>query len=92
MSRPEGQSYFDSAFLHLINHLNTSQKEAISDLDGPTLVLAGPGTGKTQLIAAKVGKILMESDTLPRSILCLTFTDAGVNALRNRLVQYIGPE
>lgn len=92
MSRPEGQSYFDSAFLHLINHLNISQKEAIADLDGPTLVLAGPGTGKTQLIAAKVGKILMESDTLPRSILCLTFTDAGVNALRNRLVQYIGPE
>ena len=54
MSRPDSQSHFDSAFLHLINHLNISQKEAIADLDGPTLVLAGPGTGKTQLIAAKV--------------------------------------
>ena len=80
----DGQSYFDAVFLQLIKQLNISQKEAVSTLDGPTLVLAGPGTGKTQLIAAKVGKILMDSDTLPRNILCLTFTDAGVNALRNR--------
>jgi len=92
MSHPDGQPFFDAVFLNLIQHLNTAQKEAIATLDGPTLVLAGPGTGKTQLIAAKVGKILMESDTLPKSILCLTFTDAGVNALRKRLVQYIGPE
>ncbi|MFM7091367.1 MAG: ATP-dependent helicase, partial [Bacteroidota bacterium] len=92
MSHPDGQPFFDAVFLNLIQHLNTAQKEAIASLDGPTLVLAGPGTGKTQLIAAKVGKILMESDTLPKSILCLTFTDAGVNALRKRLVQYIGPE
>ena len=92
MSITDGQSHFDAVFLQLIKQLNISQKEAVSTLDGPTLVLAGPGTGKTQLIAAKVGKILMDSDTLPRNILCLTFTDAGVNALRNRLVQYIGPE
>ena len=92
MSITDGQSHFDAVFLQLIKQLNISQKEAVSTLDGPTLVLAGPGTGKTQLIAATVGKILMDSDTLPRNILCLTFTDAGVNALRNRLVQYIGPE
>jgi DNA helicase-2/ATP-dependent DNA helicase PcrA len=92
MSYPNGQPSFDAVFDKLIQHLNAAQKEAIERLDGPTLVLAGPGTGKTQLIAAKVGTILMESDTLPKSILCLTFTDAGVNALRSRLVQFIGPE
>lgn len=92
MSGSDGSSFFDSGFSRLIHQLNAAQKAAIAAPDGPTLVLAGPGTGKTQLIAAKVGTILTESDTLPRSILCLTFTDAGVHALRNRLIQFMGPE
>jgi len=72
--------------------LNAAQRAAIAQPEGPTLVLAGPGTGKTQLIAVKVGTILQETDTLPRSILCLTFTDAGVHALKSRLLQGLGPE
>ncbi|MBK6947296.1 MAG: ATP-dependent helicase [Haliscomenobacter sp.] len=55
------------------------------------LVIAGPGTGKTQILAARIGRILLETDTLPENILCLTFTDAGVLAMRDRLLRFIGP-
>ncbi len=46
------------------------------------MVIAGPGTGKTQILASRIGKILLETDSQPRNILCLTYTDAGVVAMR----------
>lgn len=52
--------------------LNKEQREAVEYLDGPLLVLAGPGTGKTQLLSAKVAYILENTDTNPENILCLT--------------------
>ena len=58
----------------------------------PVLVIAGPGTGKTHILASRIGHILMMTDTQPHNILCLTFTDAGVQAMRKRLLQLIGPE
>ena len=56
------------------------------------MVIAGPGTGKTQILASRIGKILLETDALPENILCLTYTDAGVVAMRKRLLQFIGPD
>lgn len=56
------------------------------------LVIAGPGTGKTQILAARIGKILLDTDTQPHNILCLTYTDAGAVAMRKRLFEFIGPE
>ena len=56
------------------------------------MVIAGPGTGKTQILAARIGKILLETDVSPRNILCLTYTDAGSLAMRRRLLQFIGPD
>ena len=61
-------------------------------IDGPVMVIAGPGTGKTQILASRIGKILMDTDTGPENILCLTYTDAGVVAMRRRLLQFIGPD
>ena len=55
-------------------------------------VIAGPGTGKTQILAARIGKILLETDALPENILCLTYTDAGTIAMRKRLQQFIGAD
>lgn len=75
-----------------LNQLNTEQKSAVSQTEGPVLVVAGPGTGKTQILAARIANILMETDTLPENILCLTYTDAGTIAMRNRLLQFIGPD
>ena len=70
--------------------LNSEQKRAVDAIDGPVMVVAGPGTGKTQILALRIGKILQETDIGAGGILCLTFTNSGVKAMRERLVDYIG--
>ncbi|HSX07075.1 MAG TPA: ATP-dependent DNA helicase [Candidatus Saccharimonadia bacterium] len=70
--------------------LNTAQKQAVDAIDGPVLVVAGPGTGKTQLLSARVAQILRQTDTAPQNILCLTFTESGAANMRERLVRFIG--
>src|ERR1700741_3203440 len=72
--------------------LNENQRLAVDTIDGPVMVIAGPGTGKTQILASRVGKILLETDAQPENILCLTYTDAGVVAMRKRLLQFIGSD
>jgi DNA helicase-2/ATP-dependent DNA helicase PcrA len=70
--------------------LNNAQKQAVDRLDGPLLVIAGPGTGKTQLLSARVANILTMTDTPPQNILCLTFTENGAQNMRDRLSRFIG--
>lgn len=72
--------------------LNNEQKEAVDSIDGPVMVIAGPGTGKTELLSMRVANILKKTDSLPENILCLTFTDSGASAMRERLVEIIGKE
>ena len=74
------------------NKLNSAQKEAVDTIDGPLLVVAGPGTGKTELLSMRAANILRVTDTLPENILCLTFTDSGANAMRARLASIIGTD
>ncbi len=70
--------------------LNAKQKEAVEYLEGPLLVLAGPGTGKTQLLSEKVAYILRNTDTNPGNILCMTFTESGAKNMHERLKSIIG--
>ncbi len=70
--------------------LNSSQQKAINHLDGPILVVAGPGTGKTHLLTNRVANILRKTDTLPQNILCLTYTDSAAHTMRERLASIIG--
>lgn len=70
--------------------LNKKQQEAVEYLDGPLLVLAGPGTGKTQLLSKKVEYILQNTDTDPSMILCITYTEAGAENMKERLRNMIG--
>lgn len=72
--------------------LNQAQKKAVDVIDGPVMVIAGPGTGKTELLSVRTANILQKTDTLPENILCLTFTDSGANAMRQRLTEIIGKE
>ena len=72
--------------------LNPEQKIAVDSIEGPVMVIAGPGTGKTQILAIRIGKILMDTDTQPENILCLTYTDSGAVAMRKRLLKMIGPD
>lgn len=71
--------------------LNEQQRKAVDTIDGPLLVIAGPGTGKTELLSMRTANILQKTDTLPENILCLTFTESGANAMRARLASIIGP-
>src|SRR5438093_3220639 len=73
------------------NRLNEQQRKAVDQIEGPVMVIAGPGTGKTQILSARIGKILLDTDAQPENILCLTYTDAGVVAMRKRLLDFIGP-
>jgi DNA helicase-2/ATP-dependent DNA helicase PcrA len=82
------QDNFDNIYAGL----NEEQKRAVNTIEGPVMVIAGPGTGKTQILGARIGKILLQTDTLPENILCLTYTDAGVVAMRRRLLSFIGAD
>lgn len=73
-----------------LNRLNDDQRRAVDTLDGPLLIIAGPGTGKTQILSLRAANILIKRDVSPRNILCLTFTDAGSEAMSKRLVELIG--
>lgn len=88
LSRYQQSEKFNS----LYNNLNQQQRIAVDTIDGPVMVIAGPGTGKTQILSARIGKILMDTDTLPENILCLTYTDAGVVAMRKRVQEFIGAD
>src|SRR6266540_3029042 len=70
--------------------LNKAQRLAVTTTEGPVLVIAGPGTGKTQLLTTRIAHILATTDTLPQNILCLTFTESGAQTMRERLSNMIG--
>ncbi len=75
------------------NRLNDEQRKAVDQIEGPVMVIAGPGTGKTQILSARIGKILLtDVGTEPHNILCLTYTDSGAVAMRRRLLTFIGPD
>lgn len=81
----------ESTFLREYNKLNSQQKQTVDEIEGPVMVIAGPGTGKTQIIAMRVANILRVTQTNPYNILCLTFTNSATQAMKERLLQIIGP-
>ncbi|NOS67309.1 MAG: ATP-dependent helicase [Candidatus Peribacteraceae bacterium] len=72
--------------------LNTQQKQAVDTIEGPVMVVAGPGTGKTQVLAMRVANILKKTQMRPGNILCLTFSVSGATAMRERLRLLIGAD
>lgn len=70
--------------------LNAGQKQAVDTLEGPVMVLAGPGTGKTQTLTVRIGNILQKTQLDPWNILCLTFTESAAAEMRERLAGLIG--
>ncbi len=72
--------------------LNPAQKLAVDTIDGPVLVVAGPGTGKTQLLSMRAANIVQLTDAAPQNILCLTFTESGAANMRQRLINLMGAE
>ncbi len=77
-------------FEEALQKLNTQQKQAVESTEGPVMVIAGPGTGKTQVLTLRIAHILNENLSEASGILCLTFTRSGVSAMQERLEKYIG--
>lgn len=72
--------------------LNEAQRLAVDTIEGPVMVVAGPGTGKTQVLAVRVANILRRQQVNPSNILCLTFSNSGATAMRDRLRKMIGAD
>jgi DNA helicase-2/ATP-dependent DNA helicase PcrA len=77
-------------FEEAYNNLNPRQKEAVDTIEGPVMVIAGPGTGKTQILTLRIANIIQKTDTAPENILALTFTESAAANMRKRLVDMIG--
>lgn len=88
MKLPARSDFFNRAY----GLLNPAQKRAVDTIEGPVMVVAGPGTGKTQVLALRIANILLQTDTPAHAILALTFTESGAQSMRERLVEMIGPE
>lgn len=80
-------------FLAEYARLNPLQQAAVDHIEkGPLLLLAGPGTGKTQVLAMRIANILLKTDSRAENILALTFTEAAAKNMRERLLQLIGKD
>jgi DNA helicase-2/ATP-dependent DNA helicase PcrA len=87
MKRTDSAAAFNEAYASL----NAAQRQAVDAIEGPVMVIAGPGTGKTQILTLRIANILRQTDARPEHILALTFTEAGARAMRARLRTLIGP-
>ncbi|MCR5084303.1 MAG: UvrD-helicase domain-containing protein [Succinivibrionaceae bacterium] len=72
--------------------LNAAQQEAVDCIDGPCLVLAGAGSGKTRVIIAKITSLIRDHGFLPRTICAITFTNKAANEMKSRLRADLGEE
>ena len=83
---PKTSSEFQKAY----KILNRAQKQAVDTIEGPVMILAGPGTGKTQILTLRIANILLKTDTPPDAVLALTFTESAAKNMRERLVSLVG--
>src|SRR5580698_4318388 len=82
----------EDLFLKRYNDLNERQQDAVNAIYGPVMVIAGPGTGKTEVLSVRIANLLRsEAQVQPHEILCLTYTEEATNSMRRRLVNIIGP-
>lgn len=85
-------SDFNKVFKERYKKLNSFQKEAVDTIEGPVMVIAGPGTGKTTVLVMRIASIMANTDTDPENVLALTYTESGVISMRKALSEIVGPD
>ena len=73
----------------LLDNLNKEQKEAVISTDGPNLVVAGAGSGKTRVLTTRLAYIINEKKAWPNQILCVTFTNKAAKEMQNRVMNHV---
>ena len=73
-----------------LKNLNEAQKEAVLHMDGPLLIVAGAGSGKTKVLTSRIANIIIEKKAFPNQILAVTFTNKAAKEMQNRISNLLG--
>ena len=76
--------------LDYLKNLNDAQKEAVTHLDGPLLIVAGAGSGKTKVLTSRIAHIIAQKKAFPNQILSVTFTNKAAKEMQNRVSKILG--
>ncbi len=78
--------------LEYLNDLNEAQNEAVSHIDGPLLIVAGAGSGKTKVLTSRIAHMIKQKKAFPNQILAVTFTNKAAREMQNRVSKILGKE
>ena len=73
-----------------LDNLNKAQKEAVLHIDGPLLIVAGAGSGKTKVLTSRIANLIKEKKAYPNQILAVTFTNKAARQMKDRIAAIVG--